>query len=169
MPSCEAEALSGRFRRAPDQEEIRLALLLCEEVFPDPEAVMRRLTYSNHAVRRVLNLISLKDMPLQTETDIRRVLSRLVTEFPVYLQFRNALEDDLDAGKIQQMHQAVTSRNDCCHLRDLAVSGYDVMKLGFRGKEIAEQLDDCLNAVIENRVPNDKIELTEYMKKNGRK
>ncbi len=51
---------------------------------------------------------------------------------------------------------ALLAENPCFSLDQLAVNGYDLQALGFRGKEIGQGLNDALNAVIDGHVPNEK-------------
>lgn len=39
---------------------------------------------------------------------------------------------------------------------DLALNGYDLMKLGYTGKEIGAVKNYLLNEILENGIPNDK-------------
>ena len=41
-------------------------------------------------------------------------------------------------------------------LRDLAINGDDVMAMGFRGKQIGLALQSCLDAVLGERIPNER-------------
>ena len=41
-------------------------------------------------------------------------------------------------------------------LRDLAINGNDVMKMGFKGKQIGLALQPCLDAVLGERIPNER-------------
>ena len=41
-------------------------------------------------------------------------------------------------------------------VKDLKVNGYDIMKLGLKGKEIGKMLDYLLDLVLDNPIDNDK-------------
>ena len=47
----------------------------------------------------------------------------------------------------------------CFSLKDLAVNGNDMMLLGFTGKQIGLALESCLDAVLDERIPNDRTAL----------
>ena len=51
-------------------------------------------------------------------------------------------------------------------LKQLAINGLDVISLGFSGKDIGKILNEVLDAVIEEKVENNKESLIEYIKTN---
>ena len=51
-------------------------------------------------------------------------------------------------------------------LRDLAVNGNDLKKRGLHGKEIGRGLQTLLNAVLDDKVKNEKASLLEYLSAN---
>ena len=53
----------------------------------------------------------------------------------------------------------------CLTLRDLAVNGHDLMALGFRGQAIGQTLNELLELVIDEQLPNDRAALLEHLKK----
>lgn len=165
LSETEKEEIREAFRKAPDNSEIRLAVLFSSRVFPDAEEVMRRLTYPNHAIRRIKSLLSVKDMPFDTETDIRYIINRLIPEFDCYTDYMKAVRKDFPAERVREMHDAVIRNGDCCFLSDLAVNGKDMLALGLKGKEISDALQKSLSAVIEKRIPNNKEEIIAYLKK----
>ena len=57
----------------------------------------------------------------------------------------------------------ILSEKECFSLKDLAVNGNDIMKLGFKGAEIGARLDFLLNAVIEGKCPNSSEELLKFV------
>ena len=48
---------------------------------------------------------------------------------------------------------------NCFSLKDLAVNGNDMMAIGLKGKSIGNALQACLDAVMDERVPNDHADL----------
>ena len=65
---------------------------------------------------------------------------------------------------LQSIAKKVLSEKPCFTLKDLAVNGNDLTELGFYGREIGEKLKILLNAVIENKVRNEKEDLISYLK-----
>lgn len=51
---------------------------------------------------------------------------------------------------------SVIKEFDIPKVSDLALTGYDLMKLGYTGKEIGEIKNYLLDEILENGIPNDK-------------
>ena len=69
--------------------------------------------------------------------------------------------EELDA--VEAMAREILAREDCFSLKSLAVNGDDLLALGYRGKEIGAALEALLDAVTENRAPNEKEALLRYL------
>jgi len=52
----------------------------------------------------------------------------------------------------------------CFSLKDLAVRGGDIMELGYRGPEVGVKLRGLLEAVLEERVPNEREALMAFLR-----
>ena len=67
---------------------------------------------------------------------------------------------------IRKFYQEAIIKDECVTLRQLAVSGRDLMNLGMRpGVEIGRMLSELLEYVIDNPEKNDKKILCNYVKK----
>lgn len=75
----------------------------------------------------------------------------------------SALEGGADAAIVQQILQ----RGDCYALRQLAVTGQDLLPLGFRGKEVGQALDALLRYVWEHPNQNEKATLLQILSQGG--
>lgn len=53
----------------------------------------------------------------------------------------------------------------CFSLKNLSIKGNDVMALGFRGKGVGNALQACLDAVLDERISNDRDALLTFLKK----
>jgi tRNA nucleotidyltransferase (CCA-adding enzyme) len=149
--------------RTPDDAAVRLAVLLLRS--KDPASVMTRMKYAKREIRTVENLLSLEKMPVSDETCLRRILNRLTTEFSRYLDFVCAVHPSYDRKRIEEMYAEIMRRHDCFLIRDLKISGNDLVALGYRGKEISETMQECLDLVIEKKLPNRTEDLKEYLQK----
>lgn len=66
-------------------------------------------------------------------------------------------EQDFDQfRRIRALLGEIRAENACLRLQDLAVNGKDMMALGLRGPDIGKALNALLDAVLEERVPNDR-------------
>lgn len=138
------------------------------------EEALIRLKCDNKTKEKVVKLIKLHDTPIEeNEIVIKKKLSKygedlffdlislkradtlgLAPEF----HCRDAHFDTLEA-----IAKKVLSEKPCFSLKDLAVNGNDLAELGFKGREIGEKLKLLLNAVMENKVENNKEDLISYL------
>ena len=65
--------------------------------------------------------------------------------------------------KIREILNEIKAENACLSLKDLAVNGRDLMALGLTGKEIGTTLNLLLEEVLEERVPNEKAALLDFV------
>ena len=77
-------------------------------------------------------------------------------------------EQDFDQfRRIRALLEEIRAENACLTLRDLAVNGKDMMALGLRGAEIGKTLNALLDAVLEERLSNDREVLLRYAGEMG--
>ena len=120
---------------------------------------------TSKSVRRVLRLFSEVNTIYNLEQmfrifcDLRRADSYAHAEnYREYLTFMDEVEAAFDE---------LLAENEAFALRDLAISGKDVMDLGIpQGPKISEALNACLDAVINEEIPNEKQKLLDYIEKN---
>ena len=72
--------------------------------------------------------------------------------------------DDSRFSQIQLLLQEIEAENACLSIRDLAVSGHDLMDLGYRGPAIGQALQFLLEQVLDERVENEKEALIQALK-----
>ena len=64
--------------------------------------------------------------------------------------------------------QAILASQQCFTLKDLAISGRDVLALGIpEGRQVGEALQKALDAVIDGAVDNEKEALVRYLTSGG--
>ena len=68
------------------------------------------------------------------------------------------------ADAIEAIAKEITEAGDCVSLKDLAVNGDDLIALGFSGREIGEKLNELLELVIEEQLPNEREALLNSLK-----
>lgn len=73
------------------------------------------------------------------------------------------LEGGADTATVQQILQS----SDCCTLRQLAVTGQDLLPLGFRGKAVGQTLDALLRYVWAHPNQNEKAILLHKLSQGG--
>ena len=123
----------------------------------------RQLAASKKSVKRLLQKFADVNTELPTEEmfriycDLRRADSYAHEKnFRGYLTFTN---------KIEAVFDEILSEDEIFSLKDLKVSGTDIIELGIEpGPKISELLNSCLDAVINEEIKNSKSELIKFVK-----
>ncbi len=122
---------------------------------------------------QVVQLIELHMTPIEpTKKALRRWLNRLGTERLQQLLILQ--EGDLGSkgvpcstpaafDRIRALIQSLLEENACFSLRDLAVTGNDLLALGYQGRAIGTALQALLDAVMDERLPNDRTALLQAL------
>lgn len=125
--------------------------------------ILRRLKFDNDTVDKVTKLIYYHDTrPQPTERQVRRLLNRMGIElFPYYLTVQRAdtlaqssymrTEKWTRIAEVEAVARGILERQECFTLKDLAISGKDLIELGIEpGKEIGEILNAALETVLDH-------------------
>ncbi|MBQ9773760.1 MAG: HD domain-containing protein [Clostridia bacterium] len=141
------------------------------------ETVLRRLRFDNDTIERVKLLVELHDLPISPErravkrlmqklsdADILRLLEIKRCDRMAHAEFFRQLPPELSL--IPALMQEIRTAEDCLSLKSLAVKGDDLIALGIpAGKRIGELLNALLDAVLDERLPNEKTALLDAAKK----
>ena len=72
--------------------------------------------------------------------------------------------------RLQEIYQQILKDKECVTLKDLAVTGRDLMELGMEpGKELGDTLNELLEKVIDAPERNTKEYLCKYVRKKLKK
>lgn len=143
---------------------IRMAILFTPIKDLFYQSIYRRLHMSSNNTDGIRSLLKYQDLPLDTTIHIRKVLQKIAVPFPTYLEYRIALDPSLPKDDIVSTYNAILENHDCITLGQLAINGNDLKELGLQGEAIGIGLHKCLDAVIEEKCPNDKEALLQYVK-----
>lgn len=137
------------------------------------EDILSRLRFDNAGRERIVRLVRHHDMPITADRKlVKRLLSKHGEETARQLielhradtlgqsdicKYRLGILDEVDA-----MVEELLSEERCFSLRDLAIDGNDMMELGFKGRDIGSMLQECLNAVLDERIPNERDALLAF-------
>ena len=145
------------------------------ESVPLGEAILNRLRMDNHSKRTILTLVERHDTPLTlSEKSVRRSLARYGEEtLRLLLEVKRA--DNLAQAEPYRDRQTLIAQfedllelalqsGECFSLKQLAVKGGDLTALGLRGPAVGEALNELLDLVMDEKLPNDKGVLLEYIK-----
>lgn len=140
--------------------------------------VLKRLKFTSKEVEEVSLLVLIHDYQLESSKKaIRRFLSNYNLDermFSLYSKLRKAdcLGQDMElaSNSLSKLEEIMLKyeeiKNQPLSVKDLAVSGYDAMNLGFKDIEIGVELRKLLDAVIENPELNTKESLLKIMKED---
>ena len=138
--------------------------------------ILRRLKYDNRTRDTVVTLVRNHDMNTgEREKTVRRWMSRLSPEMfskLILLQRADSLAQnpDLATGqdvydRIDALKEKILAEGQCLSLRDLAVSGSDLIAAGVpAGPEVGRRLEKLLDLVLDEKLPNEKTALISYGK-----
>ena len=137
---------------------------------------MDRLRFDRAMSQRVQKLVEAHDIPLSTE---RKMLLRRLSQYgeeDLRDLFKIHLADRIATGTRNPDHardhfrdlnealDALMAEKPCFTLKDLCINGRDLTELGYRGKEIGETLNELLNQVLEEKIPNDRDSLMKALR-----
>ncbi len=144
------------------------------------EQILKRLRFDNDTISLVKKLVLYHDYGNEWEPDMRR-MRRLANKIgvdmlPMLFCVKRAdilaQSDYLRQEKLerlekwQELYQEMRSLGQCVCLKDLAVTGRDLMDIGMRpGKELGEALQGLLELVLEEPAYNTKEKLLKEAEK----
>jgi tRNA nucleotidyltransferase (CCA-adding enzyme) len=137
--------------------------------------ILKRMKYDNQTIDKVVALIKYHDIEIQSKRQIRKLLNKIGEEnFRDLLKIKEAdykaqnlqfyIERHTQLDGIENKLNEILREKDCFTLKDLKVNGYDIMNLGYRGREIGEVLNKLLEIVLEEPEKNDKENLLNIAK-----
>lgn len=144
--------------------------------------ILRRLKFDNATVDQVKRMVLYHDArPQPDERQIRRLIHRAGEDiFPGLFQVMGVdilaqsdyqrLEKLLNLEQVQQIYEKIMERRDCISLKQLAVTGKDLIHAGMKpGKGIGDLLKKMLEDVLEEPSHNEKAYLMEtYLNGSGK-
>ena len=141
------------------------------------KSFMRRLNMDNDTIKKVTLLIKYHDWRFPvTPKNVRRAVSVIGKDmFPYFLKIQTAdtmaksdyhrqmTLDDIDG--VRRIFNTIVSQEQCVSLKELKISGSDVIQLGCpAGPAVGELLERALKFVIEDPSHNDASLLKDYIK-----
>ncbi|MDO5518935.1 MAG: CCA tRNA nucleotidyltransferase [bacterium] len=134
--------------------------------------VLRRLRFDNHTIDVVTRLVLNHDYRIEpTAVAVRRASNKIGLEYMPYLflvqradvmaQNPSTQKEKMDRmEEVERLYAELCEKQHCVQLKDLAVSGRDLIEHGLKpGKELGEVLNKLLGMVIEQPELNTKDQL----------
>lgn len=142
-------------------------------------SIMRRLKFDNDTIKKVTKLVCYHDYRIEaTPQNVRRAMNRIGVElFPYYLAVRLAdvkaqspyrrKEKIENIIQMRELYQEAVINDDPVTLRQLAVTGKDLMSVGMKAdRRLGETLNKLLELVIDHPEMNHKDTLCHYVQEN---
>lgn len=137
-----------------DNPDLRLWGLIRES--DNPVLVLKNLKASNRQIAFAENFIKLSGLEIDTKEDIKNAL--FLTDEQTVRAFFEYYKKDTE--KLDE----IIKNNEPYLISHLAVSGEDLVKLGFVGKEIGEKLEALRRLVVKHPQKNEKVLLLRLTK-----
>lgn len=139
--------------------------------------ILRRLKFDNDTIDKVSKIVLYHDQEVGlTPSGVRRALNRMGEDIFAMLfevQYADILaqSDYLREEKLQKLaykkeiYEGICQRKECLNLKDLAVTGSDLIAFGIpAGRQIGVILNDLLDIVLEEPARNTREELLRICK-----
>lgn len=144
------------------------------------EEILKRLKYSNDEINNICYLIKFHDSNIiLNKKSIKKNFMHTPNQdeqlFFMLIELMNADKGDhtikqlTDLNAVKEIVTQIKEENECMKLSDLKLNGYDMMTLGYQGKNIGLALDYLLTAVVDEKVNNVKEELIAFLDKEYKK
>ena len=140
--------------------------------------ILKRLRFDNDTIGKVCRLVKYHDRKLSLKKEkLRKTIVEIGPEiFPLLLEVKKAdmLAQSLykrdeklkELEDIRKVYQEILEAKDCLSLKELAVTGRDLIEQGMKpGKELGEMLQKLFDYVLQYPEKNNKEELLAYWKK----
>ena len=136
--------------------------------------ILTQLKFDKKTINRVSFLVSYHDFePVKTKQELKKHLKTktpddIRTLLIIKKSDRGALSEsyrDISAPTAQNLLwlQEIEENNECCNIAQLAITGKDLLEEGLQGEAIGEALEKALDAVIDEKVTNNKRDLLTYL------
>lgn len=162
-----------------DEEGIHHFYGHCEAGEEIARRVLRRLRFDNDTLGKVCKLVKYHDRKLSVKPEkLRRSIAEIgIDIFPLLLEVKQAdllaqsdyrrEEKQQEIEEICKVYGQILERQECLTLKDLAVTGKDLIEQGIKpGKMLGEILQKLLEHVLEVPQDNQKDILLDWWKSN---
>ena len=155
----------------PETKAVRWAAFLKELAPKEAARIMTALKSDNDTRDRVRTLTDWFDRPISPEpAGVRRAMSAMTDgEFADLLRLKEVAwavhhSQSGDPRVLAELRDEIRARGDCIRLKDLAVTGRDLIEAGIRpGKQLGQILGDLFACVLEEPEKNRKETLLDMV------
>ena len=137
--------------------------------------IMKELRYDSKSIAETTLLIKWHGEKIKNRTEIKKLLNQLGEKRFIKLLAMKSCDDSAKNPfvkdgiprylEIAQIAGEIIGSGECYSLKQLAVSGAELEKIGFQGREIGDALKEILNLIIENKLENNRESIMDYFKR----
>lgn len=136
--------------------------------------ILKRLKFSSKDSKDIISIIYHHSDELNSKSEIKLLLNKIGNKN--FFDLLNAQRADsmskqefclkrlIKSDQQEKLAEEIIQNKECYTLKDLAINGNDLIKLGFNGRENGQLLEHLLKEVIYENLLNDKISLINYIK-----
>jgi len=160
----------GILSECPKKVILAYAVLLYERGPEDAYGVMNALRFSKVICRETSLLVKwAKHILVNQDYPLRKYLSLCgVSYFQDILTLKQLMKTK-DYGLlplIKERYDRIVENGDCLSIRDLQITGNDLLEMGLSGKAVGEALEYLLDMVLRNPSQNEKLALCDLVNQN---
>ena len=134
-------------------------LVFCHKNNYNALNILKKLKADNQTIENVKNYTELLNFPTpKSKADIKRMLNLSSVEHLKNIFDYYAISN-IKTNVLHQLLNEIIENNEPYLIKDLAINGNDLIKLGYSGQKIGEILEKLLDAVIDNPQYNTKEKL----------
>lgn len=143
------------------------------------EKILRRLRFSKKDIKYICDLISQHDNRFPAEEkSVKKFLSRYGEYFfedytkirlaDLFAQSEYMRDEKLNIiMNVKIIGEKIINSNTPLTIKNLSINGNDLLEIGLSGSQIGEMLNKILDAVIDNKLQNNRNELIDFAKNNA--
>ncbi len=137
--------------------------------------VLKELKYDNVTTEKVLFLIKYHDYPINDKITLKHLLNEMGEDL-VYdllkvkkadILGKNSLYKEVQLKSLLDIEKCLNNileNEECFSVKQLRISGNELIEIGLKGKEIGEMLNYLLDMVVEDKAINNTEELIKLAK-----
>lgn len=149
-----------------------------EKSYEIATGILDRLKYSNEEKEKILFLIRYHDFNFSTKR-LNRSMKKFIQLIPekyrdelfelfLELKFADNRDHTINFPKevideLQTAYNSIVNNEICFSLKQLAINGNDLLKLGYKGILVGIILNDCLEKVVSDELENGKSKLLDFV------
>lgn len=136
--------------------------------------ILKRLRFSSRDIKDIVSIICHHSDEINSKPEIKLLLNE-VGEKNFFDLLNTQRADSMSKQEFclkrlkksdwqEKTAKEILRNKECYTLKDLAINGNELIKLGFRDREIGQLLERLLKEVVYENLLNDKISLINYIK-----